>query len=1045
MPREGSVVAGRYRLVTLLGQGGFGEVWIAEVCDTPRTVALKFLCQDLRAEAVTRFKAEFALMTQLAHPHINTVYDFDRDAVFGYFFTAALVHGSSCVKALRDATVDQIEQVGVQILRALAYLHRHGIYHFDIKPANLLVSARGHDEWGVMLIDFGLASLHPERRMIGTPSYMAPECFLDHPVDGRADLYALGVVLYACLTHRNPFRALTVEDARAVHLQVMPPPPSAWRPDVPSYLDTIVMRLLAKAPADRYASAYHVLRELQVLSPHRHPIEAKETMQAYVPTAGTMIGRHAAQAWLRTWLATASHATPLCVIEGESGMGKSTLLRWLKFTAQIQDWKVVAWWGFEETPPESFARDLAHCLTAAQGTAKTVIVIDDVDQLLDASRAPAISSLLSTVMTAVHDHGLPGVRLCLAGRAVSLPFSPTAMHRITVGPFAASDVGEYLSAVAPIPAAQRAALVSVLMRKTGGCPAVVAATVTQLVQTDQLIDASGQWETSQFEDITVDVAEVDVPRAIWRAVEQRVASISAVVRPLCECLAAWEEASPLPGLCAVVADPAVPQHLATLVAQGWLHYDGQGERYFFADPLVPQVLLSQLTAAARARWHVTIADYLQTIHAPETTIDHHRTFSDDPAVAYAALCRCSEFERYHGQLTRAMRRVRDFLHRTLADDHRLALLLRLAQLELQADQYEASWSHAQEVLTLVGAHDERRYEAIEHLGKVAVRQQQAAKARLLVDEAVTALAKDGSAPVWSIRLRNLAARIQMAEGHLVQACEAYREGWAQQRQLPPEVRHTIDNNELGQSLLLQGKSKEVVAHVREELEILDAEQSPLAVASRCSVLATALRHVGEHRAAIRALKRAIALARQGQDLRLLAVLYNGLGTVLAEQGKTEEAVQSLERAVPLCYRTGDLPSAVTIGLNIGHLHIRLGHVQAADYQLRAALAAAEGTLHAETRHLRCSIAQLLGELARRRQAWEVAGRYLDEAWVLAETDTQLAHYRFIIQLTRAEVAHDQGKVDERRRWLAEAVTHPHTDAEEREYQRLVAASASDRC
>lgn len=255
------MLAGRYRLSRLLASGGMAQVWEAHDRTLGRDVAVKMLHPHLAEDAVfvERFHQEGVAAGGLGHPSIVAVFDVcsddDREAI-----VMELVRGQSLRQYLnRVPTADPatIMPWGRQIAEALDRAHRAGIIHRDIKPANILIA----DDTLVKLTDFGIAKasasadLTEAGMMMGTAKYLAPEQVAGDEVDGRADLYSLGVVLYEALCGRVPFLADSDTATALQRLQHDPIAPRRLRPQLHPSVEAVLLRLLARFPEDRYASA----------------------------------------------------------------------------------------------------------------------------------------------------------------------------------------------------------------------------------------------------------------------------------------------------------------------------------------------------------------------------------------------------------------------------------------------------------------------------------------------------------------------------------------------------------------------------------------------------------------------------------------------------------------------------------------------------------------------------------------------------------------------------------------------------------------------
>ncbi len=262
---------GRYTLLELLGEGGMGIVYRAEDTRLRRQVALKVMRPELRFEPQfeERFNREAQLAAGLRHPNIVTVHDFGHEGDSAYF-TMELVEGSNLADRMGGSPMPLAEVATIlsPVAEALECAHRHGVVHRDVKPHNILIDRDGR----VMVTDFGIArmfgpSLYTSTgRMIGTPEYMAPEQAEDAPgrvPDGRADIYALGVVLFQMVTGTVPFRATSPIATALKHLKDPPPRPRRLRPDLPATLERVILKGLEKEPDRRYQRPTELVGEWQ--------------------------------------------------------------------------------------------------------------------------------------------------------------------------------------------------------------------------------------------------------------------------------------------------------------------------------------------------------------------------------------------------------------------------------------------------------------------------------------------------------------------------------------------------------------------------------------------------------------------------------------------------------------------------------------------------------------------------------------------------------------------------------------------------------------
>ncbi len=292
---------GKYRFVEKLGKGGMGTVYKAVDETLDREVAVKVLNPGLADDTImTRFRAEATTLAKLNHPEIATIYEIYRS-------DADLL---MVMELVRGETLDQLSHrcgplpperaahLVAQTLGALEHAHRAGIVHRDLKPANVMVTEAG----GVKIMDFGIARvagaehLTSDGTMMGTPAYMAPEQVIAADVDGRADLYSAGVVLYRLLTGSLPFQADTAIGMVQKQLSEAPTPVRSRRADLPEWCGTILERALAKSPADRFQTAEEfrsaLLSSIAAANEHTrvysaaHVLEGAPPVTARTPPSG---------------------------------------------------------------------------------------------------------------------------------------------------------------------------------------------------------------------------------------------------------------------------------------------------------------------------------------------------------------------------------------------------------------------------------------------------------------------------------------------------------------------------------------------------------------------------------------------------------------------------------------------------------------------------------------------------------------------------------------------------------------------------------------
>jgi serine/threonine protein kinase len=261
---------GRYQIVDELGRGSMGVVYKAYDPQIDRTIALKVLREDrvTSNDFVRRFLKEAMAVGRLSHPGIVTVHDVGQDQG-SIYIAMEFLQGTPLdeLMATKKFTCEEIVDIAIQTVRALNYAHLHGIVHRDIKPPNIIYSPEG----SIRVTDFGIARIEDPGghqmtqvgEILGTPLYMSPEQVMGQTLDGRSDLYSLGVILYQLTTGKRPFQGTNLASIFRAITQDTPEAPHTLDPTVPEPLSKLIMQLLDKEPAKRYSSGDNLIEMFQ--------------------------------------------------------------------------------------------------------------------------------------------------------------------------------------------------------------------------------------------------------------------------------------------------------------------------------------------------------------------------------------------------------------------------------------------------------------------------------------------------------------------------------------------------------------------------------------------------------------------------------------------------------------------------------------------------------------------------------------------------------------------------------------------------------------
>ena len=314
MSDEPILLANRYRVERELGRGGMAKVYRGTDTVLGRPVAIKLLAAQYAEDAdfVARFRREAQAAARLNHPNLVGVYDTGTDEGV-HFIVMEYVEGRTLADFLEGGgrvAPGRAAEIGDLVLRALQAAHAQGVIHRDIKPANIMITSAGEvkvTDFGIARLSSGTETLAATSAVLGTASYLAPEQARSEPVDGRADLYALGCVLYEMVTGRPPFVGDSAVSVASKHVLEVPAPPSSLNRDVSPDLEAVILRALAKDPEDRYASADEMRRDLgramrgEPVAPPGPEVLATQGLSRTAATSGRGATAAAAVRRKRSW------------------------------------------------------------------------------------------------------------------------------------------------------------------------------------------------------------------------------------------------------------------------------------------------------------------------------------------------------------------------------------------------------------------------------------------------------------------------------------------------------------------------------------------------------------------------------------------------------------------------------------------------------------------------------------------------------------------------------------------------------------------------
>ncbi len=912
-------VDNRYEIVKRLGSGASGDVVLVKDADE-NLMALKFLktiqMNISRDEALKNFKNEFTILKELNHPNIGKILDFGFDAATNrYYYTTELITGTEMHTACENQPMDVIEKTLVQALRAIGYLHSRGIYHYDIKPQNVLVQVEDGVPKNSKLIDFGLASFTPPTKKVGTPAYMAPEMINGERLDARTDLYSMGCLIYKILTGTNPFADKSLQKTFDNHLNVIPRPPSEVNPKVPQYWDHIVDRLLEKKPVNRYSQASLVIRDLNFLSNKEFEIETRDTKLSYLPERGTLIGRE------KEWQAitnifeevfpkdgTTKNESRLIIVEGPKGTGKSRLLSEVKYFSQLRNVSVKTYRQFlEEERSDRF-----------------VLTIDD--ERVDAVKLSALVQELSN-------------STCLILWAIEkAPQQWTDSTVIQLGNYNDDQIKEYLESVTGFESAPQK-LINEVSKRTQGNPLFVTEFVKALLDQNLLFNNSGKWDAKTFEDIKIDFNTIHISSTVEEYLVEKYRTLPDSEREVLNWVIASEH-----GLDSQFLDSIFKNDGSTAIEhliKAAIVEKTSDNLVCIKNPLMAEVVEKLIPQEQIAVVHDTLAVGLDDNSDNKEAWLYHVGRGSDKTAAKEALYELGlvhmakpDYQPAIDNFTRSLN-----IDASLSPDVHLKAAYKLGRAYRFNNQYPESITCYTDLKTRLATENSdfsKKYyvKTCERLVDVLIKSMKLDDAQNVcseIKEKLTSLCDAKDQQTIDLIFTNYEGFIQIRRGNIDIAEKIYLETqdkWS--RNLDDEQKQRVVNNRLIEVYVLKRDHEKSIALCNSNLKILEKSRNQFHLASTHYAFGEVLyRQIMEgasgdrnamFESGMKHLRECERLAREISNYTLMMSAFNGLGNIYLAQNNLEQALDYYNRALAIARQTNDMLYAGSLAYNIAGLN-----------------------------------------------------------------------------------------------------------------------------
>lgn len=1055
-PDVGSIIGGKYRLESKISEGGGGIVWNA-VDPQDKRIALKLLKWSpihSKRNAAERFKNEFSILKSLSHPNISEIYDFGKDAASGlYFFTSELIPGGD-LRTLVKASIPELELLLLQALRSLEYLNNYKLLHLDIKPQNLLLKNPGKKPQ-LALIDFGLATFQPPDRPGGTANYMPPELIAkrleledydySHP-DTRSDLYSLGVTFYFCLTGVQPFLARRADgkgiDPKATlrnHLTLDPPPPSTHRSEIPPYLDRIIMKLMARNPDDRYPSPIIAAQALKYSSPRKYPPESVQTLLAYLPKEGRLVGRHLERKYVQEALEAVARgevpkASVICV-EGGRGTGKSRLIKAFKPFAQRLEIDV-------DTIDDDM-RDPSKDISRIDG--KHLLLIDDIDKYIADSEVESSGS--------VHRSLSPYLKRIKLGRRLSsmkggphllifslnsenndvdeildkLAIGGSICKKLKLANFDHDETAEYLTAL--LGESPDRSVVEQLMRCSDGNPLILTEQLEGMIAEGSLFSLAGRPDAETLKSIGIDFTQTLPPQSLTDTMEAKFEALSDEGRRTALVLSCWHRPASSDEISATAGIPSVIRPLLELTHAGIVKRRPKDGKFTFINPHARSIITGISDKKSMAALHDAVFSFLKAQRKiKREELLEHIAYGTRDSNRLDALSELSNKCLSEGKQMEAIAHLEEIVAKSGKDDwelksHGLEKVGSVYEQMLKYDEARKVYAAIGKLIANADAAVSLKLKSLELVGRMEMRRRNLRKASRAFEEGLKITGRKKHLSVWRMRFENYLGGIDLRDGDIDKAIDRFRKSSeVAKKLLNPKERREIENNELGEALLRKGLAREALKVLKREFELAVSNSDTERIVQRHYLLGNALRSnaLVDYAGARKHYMAGLMLARENRLLQMQIRIGNGLGNLFYMTDKPKDAFEHYEEAFRLSQQIDSDTTSVELMVGMGLAAQKLGKTDRTIEYFEAALdfsGGPKGEAAGIIRRYRPTIHVSLADAYYQQRDFEKAREYLDLAMALDKKETLPPDLRYSLYGTYAEMMLEYQDYDEAKRFM----------------------------
>lgn len=919
MPGEREVITsktGKYEVIRKLGEGYTGEVYLVKDLNRAQPMALKLLNPEAFKEGqLEAFKREFMLLSDLHHPHVCKVYDFgfaeNKDR---YFFTLEVVQGTDLYSYTEQLSIEETEEIFVQIADALGIIHSAGLVHFDVKGDNILITMAG-DKPLAKIVDFGLAapSFEAPENIAGTVRYISPEMITKkQSIDYRADLYSLGIVLYRMLAGRYPEQGQTMKEVLIWHAQHTELETKILEDrGVPKYLIEVIEKLTRRIPTERFSSAAVVIKFIELHSGKTYT-KTQKRLVATLMEEGPLVARDDIIFEIRSIFSKLGKGEQpeddlqqTLVLTGPKGSGKSRIIKEARYISQLTELDAYIIRGeVEGQNIEVFKKAVG--LEGVQTPALSeellkkqpfVLMVDNLDKCNHQVRE--FISGFANMLYSSKFMGEPRkvyliVTMTTEGPkdALPVPLHLDVEHE-HLAPLTAEDVTQYirLSLGESNPPAKQ---VDDILKFSGGVPELVKIAIASL-------DSPTARLTKDSEDLFI----------------ERMKGLDPVAKKVLGCISIAEKPLNQQQLIALTG-LTIETALSALAREGLISYDRASESYTVATGAISMAVQKLLTDDEKKEIGKSLLKYFEG-EGPEDV---------DSLVKYASIV--GEKDQVSGYLIKAAEakeekselddaysyygRLIDLLD--ISDERLPRIHRKLARQQLLKGEYNDALRHIEEAsnLTEISVNDLTNLSWIDRL------QHKPEDALVHIQKALEMQEKDDSSPDY-LRLMNEVAQCYVQMGRADDAVKIFKETDAHARKLSPEIQKKVSNNNLGLAMAQMGEFDEAIKFYKEKYDFFRDERQ--LAASVLSQLGYVYQQAGLLTEGLDTFKKSWEIYSEISDTHSAVAILGNMVCLCQSKALFTDALEYVKESIRLASHAGSERELAGNFLTLGSLYITL--------------------------------------------------------------------------------------------------------------------------